>query len=166
MGAVRLQPEAKAMQTENEAGTAPHDELELASAPADAGNAHADTCGAPICFERPGVSDAYFWYPGEPICGFRTQDPASRHVRRVQRRIERVWRALPPDRGWGDADIGYFEYDDLLQRKAVRRGIRGRNREAPYDAPDTAPATDSLAVGGGAVARESIPEAPTGGHRA
>ncbi len=67
----------------------------------------------------------------EAICNVRTQNPVSRHVRRVQRRIQRVWRALPPDPGFEDADIGYFTFDDLRRRRVVRSGIRGRNREAP-----------------------------------
>ncbi len=92
---------------------------------------HADHCDAPICLESPGITDeAYFWYPDEAICNVRTPNPVSRHVRRVQRRIQRIWRALPPDPGFEDADIGYFTFDDLRRRRVVRSGVRGRNREA------------------------------------
>ena len=93
--------------------------------------AHEDACGAPICFESPSITAAgYIWYPEEPICGYRTQDAVSRHVRSVQRRIRKYWRTLQPDADFDDADIGYWTFADLVKARAVRKGIRGRNRDA------------------------------------
>jgi len=92
---------------------------------------HSETCGAPICFERPGITDEpYFWYPGEDICGYRDVSLEQRHVRIIQKRITRRWRVLPPEPGFGEADIGYFTFENLAKRQAVRKGVRGRDREA------------------------------------
>ena len=97
-------------------------------------SSHSDACSAPICFEgglSPGITDnTTFWYPDEDICGFIRVSPEQRGVRRIQRRIVKRWKVLPPDAEFDDADIGYFTYADLVRRKAVRKGVHGRDREA------------------------------------
>ena len=94
-------------------------------------DSHHDACSAPICFLSPRITDEpYFWYPGEGICWLHAVSPEQRRVRRIQRRIQKRWKLLPPDSGFDDADIGYFTYADLVRRKAIRKGVRGRDREA------------------------------------
>jgi len=77
-----------------------------------------DGCAAPLCPLSPLVGG---WYSDEPVCRSRKHGAGVRWVS-VQRRIAR----LPQVEG-------YFTVEDLERVCKVRRGIRGRNPDAPTD---------------------------------
>ena len=78
----------------------------------------AEECGAPLCPLFPGLG---VWFHGEPICRSRKHGTGLRWLR-VQRRIARL----------GQVE-GSFTIEDLGRIRKVRRGIRGRNPDAPAD---------------------------------
>jgi hypothetical protein len=85
----------------------------------------ADRCSAPIC---PLVPGAGIWYVSEAVCRSRKHG-AGLHWLRVQRRIARLGGVK-----------GYFIFKELSSIRRVRRGIKGRDPDAPTDRRQNAPA--------------------------
>ena len=85
-------------------------------------NQHHLNCEAPICADDPenDFKKTRVWFPGEPVCGQSPYQPFQRKQAKINRLVAK---------GLFKHSETYFTAEMLDNRKAITKGMKGRNPE-------------------------------------